>query len=45
VHADAATTMLAAYLTDLATTRNQMLIDLAPPGTPTASDSTDGGAA
>jgi hypothetical protein len=42
VHADAATTMLAAYLADLATTRNQMLIDLAPPGPP--STSTDGGA-
>lgn len=42
VHGDAATTMLAAYLTDLATTRNQMLIDLAPSGTP--SSAADGGA-
>jgi hypothetical protein len=33
VHGDAATTMLAAYLADLATTRNRMLLDLAPPTT------------
>jgi hypothetical protein len=42
VHGDAATTMLAAYLADLATTRNQMLIDLAPPDTPVPP--TEGGA-
>ncbi len=32
VHGDAATTMLAAYLADLATTRNQMLHELTGPG-------------
>ena len=42
VHGDAATTMLAAYLADLATTRNQMLLDLAPPGT--VPSPADGGA-
>jgi hypothetical protein len=40
--ADAATTMLAAYLADLATTRNQMLLGLAPPAPDAASP--DGGA-
>lgn len=34
VHGDSATTMLAAYLADLATTRSQMLRDLTPPAAP-----------